>query len=425
MIYLVSMYYPPENNPPAHRMDYFAETLAGSIGRDSFRVVTGRPNYPTGKLARGFRFRLWKKTMGQHGEQVQHLYEFPAVFKGLYRKTLGMVSFAGFLFMYLVFRRYKSNDLVFVTSGPGFNILAVYYASILRPSLRYVLDIRDLWPEGVAGMGFMKESGRAYRFLKRSVDKAYLKAERVVGNSEGIVESISKTLDPSLVDLVHNPIRIDRFMPLDDSLLADYRTKRFDLFDGRVTLTFTGTFAFYIDLPIFMDALNLLDQKSKEKLHVILLGDGEERINVTSLISRYGLEQAVTILPFTNDRSELVSLIQASDFCFASLKDTPTLRYAIPTKILEYSACGKPIIAALSGPFSEVLKNQKAAHVVPPGDPIALAEVLTKLIKNPDDYRQTGANARALILSEFSPAAVAKLFLNTLAKVSISSEPSS
>jgi len=121
---------------------------------------------------------------------------------------------------------------------------------------------------------------------------------------------------------------------------------------------------------------------------------------VRQFVSEKGLQDVVRLLPFM-PRSELVQHIGAADVCFASLRDTPNLQYAIPTKILEYLACGKPVLAALSGLFADLLRQENAAVVCPPGDPVALSEAILGLIGQGEGRLQR-LSPREFVVRRFS-----------------------
>ena len=123
MIYVVSHFYPPVQNPPANRMGHLAKLLKSMYGAENLVVVTGRPNYPDGKLSKEYRWRLFKRRTGDFGETIHHLYELPAPFGGFLRKTIGYFSFAFSVFVYFLFRRVREDSLVFVTVPPYFLLM--------------------------------------------------------------------------------------------------------------------------------------------------------------------------------------------------------------------------------------------------------------------------------------------------------------
>jgi len=309
-----------------------------------------------------------------------------------------MVTFATSLWFFLTFRRYSREDLVIVTSGPGFNILAVYFASIFNRRLRFVLDIRDLWPQAVAGMGFLRQSGLPYRFLDAMVRKAYERAVALIGVEEGIIDVLSSYKPPQNVLCLRNPVDTSVFRPLPDNERESFRQEHPSIFvDGRRVVTYCGTFATYSGLPNLLAALALLS-KARPDIHFLLIGQGEIEGELRSTIEKDRLQRQVTILPF-QPREDCVKFINAGDACFAALKNDPVFESATPTKVLEYLACGMPVIAALDGPFAHKLKEGQTAHICSRGNPQALADLLSKVLV--ESGQISTSDARSLIEQEY------------------------
>jgi len=416
MIYIVSLYYLPVSNPPANRMGHLVRTLGSKYGYDNVRVVTGRPNYPHGKLLPEHKWKIFTRATGRFGETIDHIYEFPAAFKGLYLKTFGQLSFALSVFFYFLLRRIKKDDVVLITSGPVFPIYSILFLSYLKRGFRYVVDVRDLWPQVVAGMGFMKESSAAYRTLLKLAESSYRRADALVGNSQGICEYLTEVSPGSEVSLVFNPVDMDLFVPMNKNSRDDFRKEHADAFpdDDRPVFLFSGTFSSYIGLHILFEALVKLKSVT-EKFRFIMIGQGEGETGLRHFVESNEMDDQVKILPFM-ERPELVSYIGAADFCFASLRESPMLRYAIPTKIIEYLACDKKVVAVVSGPFAEMLRNAGSAYVCSPGDAEALTNMLQSLIeKRPDSG--DGQGSRAFIDENFGLKSFEKNFRDFFAGI--------
>lgn len=382
MIYVVSLYYLPLGNPPATRMGHLVRFLVDKYGAENVRVVTGRPNYPDGKLRPEHRWKLFCRETGKYGETVDHIYELPAPFKGLYRKTLGLLSFAASLFVYFLFRRLRKGDVVLVTSGPIFPVYSILFLSYLKRRLRYVVDVRDLWPQVVAGMGFTQEDSLIYRSLLALAEASYRRADSLIGNSPGICEYLVETAPGKSVEMLLNPVDMELFKPLPDSERDTFRREHADVFpeDGRPVFVFSGTFANYIGLTTVFDAWRMLLKKNR-KFRFIMIGQGEGEPGIRKFIAEQTAADQIVILPFM-DRDKLVKYIGAADFCFASLRDSPMLRYAIPTKLIEYLACDKQVVAVVSGSFAAMLQESDVAYVCQPGNARQMADALVSLIES-------------------------------------------
>jgi glycosyltransferase involved in cell wall biosynthesis len=244
------------------------------------------------------------------------------------------------------------------------------------------VDVRDLWPQVVAGMGFMQETSVAYRFLRKMADATYRRADGLVGNSQGICEYLRETVPGRDVALVFNPVDMKLLSPLDEQERESIINAHSDIFinDGRPLFLFSGTFSNYIGLNDLFAAWVKLKARTG-RWRFIMIGQGEGEVGMRKCISENGLEDQVKLLPFM-DRSELVKYIGAADYCFASLRNSPMLRYAIPTKVIEYLACGKPVVAVVGGAFGEMLKEEGVAHVCEPGDVDGMVDMLLGIIES-------------------------------------------
>jgi glycosyltransferase involved in cell wall biosynthesis len=57
-------------------------------------------------------------------------------------------------------------------------------------------------------------------------------------------------------------------------------------------------------------------------------------------------------------------------------------------------AAGKPIVASRIGQIAEILRDEKTALLIPPGDTISLARAIARLRADPDLRRRLGQAAR-------------------------------
>lgn len=401
MIYVVSHFYPPVSNPPAVRMGLLAKILVETYGRENVLVLTGRPNYPDGHLSNQDRWRIFRRETGISGEDVLHLYEFPAPFRGFLRKTLGYISFALSVFLYFLFHRISQQDLVFITSGPVFPAYAVYFLSRLRP-LRYVIDVRDLSPQTVAGMGFMKESSRIYQTLKSLSDRAYRGAHRMIAVAEGMCEYVDSVIQPKKCALIYNPVDLEFFRPMHPDAALKFRKKHGDIFADprRTVFLFAGVHSVYRDLPALLRALKQVKEKTSDFVF-LLIGYGEDTERLKRFSQENGLNDNVRFLPHMS-REMLADYIGAADFCYFSSMPNPIFDMEITVKALEYLACDKFLVAAHRGLFCRQITDKGLALISPPGDVEALARNLMELIQNKEHHLHTNGRSRQFIVDNFS-----------------------
>lgn len=87
-------------------------------------------------------------------------------------------------------QRIKKFDIVFVTSPPIF-VAFVGLVAKYKYKARMLLDVRDLWPESLKGVGVFHHSLIIWLFEK--IESAlYRKADHIIINSEGFITHFKK-----------------------------------------------------------------------------------------------------------------------------------------------------------------------------------------------------------------------------------------
>ncbi len=408
MIYLVTHYYWPESNPPANRFGQISGILVEKYGADNVRVITGRPNHPDGKLANGFKWRLYKRWIGPSQERVLSLYEIPAANRGFFRKTLGFISFGVSVFLFFLIRRLRPSDVIYVTSPPSFPLYAIWLLKKFKKrNLRYTAEIRDLMPQIVAGMGHMQRGTPLYQCLLNLSHRNYQDADRVIGVVEGICEYIRGVVPPDKVSLIYNSVDAQLFAPCSPSDTAMHRQAHPDVFgdSSRTTFLFAGYQSKYMDLMNVLEVLNGLRRKAPD-FRFILIGYGDETERLKTYVRDRGMEDHVVFLPYM-DRAELLKWVNATDFCFSSTIKAEIYKMVIPCKVLEYMACDKFVVASHDCPFARRIEAEGHALVSMPGNYDDLEGNLLKIMRNRPQYLES-SGSREFILRDFDRAPFAR-----------------
>ena len=80
----------------------------------------------------------------------------------------------------------------------------------------------------------------------------------------------------------------------------------------------------------------------------------------------------------------------------------PSRREGLPKSLLEAAAFGRPIVATDVPGCREIARHNVNAFLVPPDDPVALADAITVLARDPALRMKLGAAGRRLVEEEFS-----------------------
>jgi glycosyltransferase involved in cell wall biosynthesis len=99
----------------------------------------------------------------------------------------------------------------------------------------------------------------------------------------------------------------------------------------------------------------------------------------------------------------------------------PSLTEGTPNCIVEAMSCGVPVIASAIGGVADML-TPETGLLVPPGEPEALADAMSRLAADPGLRASMGRAARRRYEEIFSPEAVLPLMLNTYRRIAASRE---
>jgi glycosyltransferase involved in cell wall biosynthesis len=101
-------------------------------------------------------------------------------------------------------------------------------------------------------------------------------------------------------------------------------------------------------------------------------------------------------------RHRIPAIVTASQVCLVLLRKSELFKTVIPTKMLEFMSCGRPLVAGLEGESAELIKAADAGICVTPGDAPALAEAIHSLKAQPQLAQQFAHHGREFIVSRLS-----------------------
>lgn len=124
------------------------------------------------------------------------------------------------------------------------------------------------------------------------------------------------------------------------------------------------------------------------RVRLVLVGDGERRETVASLIQREGLVDATV---FTGRRDDVPELLEAADVVVF-----PSLSEGFPLSVLEAMAAGKPIVAFDLPSFAELGDGRSALALAPIGDEPALTSATLDVLGDPARMTAMSRSGRAV-----------------------------
>jgi len=183
----VCHYFVPEPAAPAARVHEFARAWVRDHGHD-VTVITTFPNHPLGRIPPAYRGRWWA-TERLDGIRVLRCWLYAVPNRGVGRRGLDHLSF---MLTALVFGlpRLGKVDVVLASSPTLFSALSAWVIARLR-RVPFVLEVRDLWPEAIVGLGLMRP-GPAVRILEGLARFLYRQAALVVVVTEAFADRLAE-----------------------------------------------------------------------------------------------------------------------------------------------------------------------------------------------------------------------------------------
>jgi len=142
----------------------------------------------------------------------------------------------------------------------------------------------------------------------------------------------------------------------------------------------------------------------RQRLRLVHIGDGALRGAALSLLEDAGAKE-LAWLPGVRD--DVPALLRALDVFVL-----PSRAEGISNTVLEAMASGLPVVATDVGGNPELVTQGKTGVLVPPGNPLALADALRKYIDAPELMRQHGEAGYARVLADFSIGRMVRQYLD-------------
>ncbi len=383
-ILVICQYYSPE----PFRIADICEALAEE--GNEVDVITSFPNYPMGEIYKGYE-------KGNHRDEIINGVNVHRVFT-IGRKTGAICRFVNY-YTYSI-----ASTLYIASLKKEYDVVFVYQLSpvmMANAALKYkrkygkkvVLYCLDLWPESLC-IGGIKKDSIIYKFFEKVSARIYKSVDKVLVSSRTFKAHLSRKYGFNEDDITYVP-----------QYAEDVFNKIGSCDNENVTLTFAGNIGSAQDVGIIIKTAEKLKE---ENITFNIVGDGSELENIRKLSEELKLKN----VKFFGRRpvEEMPQIYSESDAMIVTLSDDEVLSMTLPGKVQSYMAAGKPIIGAINGETSQIIREAKCGFCATSENTEQFTECIRIFLKS--DKEQLGKNALKYYEENFKK----DLFIDALVK---------
>lgn len=343
------------------------------------------PNYPHGRFYPGWGGAVRREV--RDNIRIVRCWLYPTQRMGL-RRIASYASFA--MTSALAGAGWLPRLHYLITESPPLSLGPVGYLLSRLKGARWIFNVSDLWPDSAIELGALGD-GLLLKVSRRLEMFCYRRAWLVTGQSQGIVSAVAERCPPART--YHLPNGADAAMFATAWADAALR-RRFGCEKGWLVV-YAGLHGIAQGLEQVLEAAALL--RHIEGLCFVLVGDGPRKVALARKAAELGLVN-VRFEPQV-PAAEIPRLLASADIVLVTL--TKALRGAVPSKLYEGMAAGRPLVLVAEGEAASIVKETGAGLVVRPGDVEGLAGAISRLLSDPAARAEMGARGRRAAFERF------------------------
>lgn len=396
--------FPPERNAAASRV--YERALHWVKWGHHVTIVTCHPNFPEGKVYEGYR-NSWYKKETIDGMTVIRVKTYIAANRGRFRRIFDFLSFmvmgtlAGIL--------ESKHDVVAATSPQFFSAVAGWAVGVIR-STPFIFELGDLWPESIRAVGVFRASALIWPIEQLELF-LYSQSARVVALTDSFKQNlVSRGIAPEKIDVVINGVELSRYSPRakDSELVSRHG------FGEKFIVGYLGTHGMAHGLENVLLAAQELETQCP-RAHILFVGAGAERDGLIESAQKKGLKN-VTFLP-AQPKGDIARYWSLCDVALVHVKNHPTYKGVIPSKIFEAMGMGLPVLlVAPEGEGSKIVRAEAAGVVVEADQPKLLASAIVELERDRATLKELAKNSQQAA-PRYSRETQARHYVDTLNRV--------
>ena len=371
---ILTQYFTPEITAARARLHPIAAGLAAR-GHE-VEVICEIPNHPSGIVEPDYRGRLVQRR-SLDGFSATYVWVRASPSK---RPASRIASYGSYALMATLTGSLRSRPDVVLASSPPLPVGAAAALVASRYRVPWILDVRDLWPEFAVALGELR-SGPLFRGAAWLERRLYSSASAITTPTEPFrdhIAELSREGDKVVVlpnGTTRSWLEVGETEPAREQL---------GLPADRFVWAYVGNLGIAQDVGTAVAAAGLLG----DGFQLLLVGDGPER----GELERAAGALADGAVRFTGlvEPDQAARYMRAADALLVPLVADPSVGRAVPSKLFDCCAVGRPVLVAAPGEPRRIADERGIGLPVMPGEPAELAEAVRRL-------RDDGELRRALV----------------------------
>lgn len=338
-------------------------------------VLTGLPNYPKGKIYKGYRW-FQKRNEVINGVNVYRT-SIPGRGNSTIKMAINYLFFAIFGKLRAILLKEKF-DIIYVYEISPITMVWPAITAKKKSNAPMILHCLDQWPISVTTGGII-ESSLIYKFLYKISRSTYEKANLITISSKSFKDYFINELKISANDkkLIYWPSYAE-------NIYENTNHIENDTFD----LVFAGNIGPAQSVETIIEAATILKNENNILFHIV--GDGLSKKHCEELCKESNLENV--IFHGFHKVQEMKKFYDLADAFIITMVNNPVVNSTLPAKIQSYMMARKPIIGAVSGEVKNVINEAKCGLCCESLDSNTLAKNILNA-KNSNNLKKWGDNA--------------------------------
>jgi len=371
-VLIITQWFDPE---PIFKGLIFAKELV----RQGFEVevVTGFPNYPSGKLYPGYKIKLIKRET-LDGVKVTRVPLYPSHDSNKLHRVANYLSFAFSVLIYGLFFA-KRADVIYTYHPPLTVGIAAGLIRFLR-RIPLVYDIQDIWPDTLRASGVVTNE-KFLRVVGWLCNWVYNRADKIAVLSPGFKQLlIERKVRADKIEVIYNWCQERQLLKPLGTLPTNFPG------NDKFRILFAGNMGKAQALDAVLNAAAILQKTNASHIMFIFLGTGLETCRLKQLALDMKLENTCFLPPVPIN--EVGNMLSAADVLLVHLKNDPLFAITIPSKTQAYMAIGKPVLMAVNGDAATLIQASASGKVATSEDPESIALTALEMSNMPKEELQ-------------------------------------